>query len=225
MNAIIAILCLFFATAGFPTQAADQVDSIQFSVTLLNPAELPPDTSREWLNFLEPGIASGALGVVAPPMYASGLIVGGLLLAPGSVVLSSMEHKKWLRVADALKKIEFKQRLLQALHTRAARELSPLPQMRVELAVEAYGVVSKRSDKACFIAIADMTIMQHGKEAIRNRLSITATNRSADAPPVQCASLDRFAGNDGELVRDTAAEYIEILAIMTMDRIRNAAQQ
>lgn len=221
MKSPVFIACLLAASSCIQAQTKDQPERYTFSVHGLNAVELPKDTSQEWMGFFGPGLASGALGAVAPPMFASGLIVGGLLLAPSAVIISGIERKKWQQVTNALKSISFEPELLRALQARAASVLprGTGPGANVELIVNAYGVVGTRPERACFVASVDLVMVSNGKDVLRDRLIISEADRSADAPPAQCASLDRFAERDGELVRETTAEYSEVLATMAIDRI------
>lgn len=223
------IVCVLLMTCfGSRAQTEDRPDGFTFAVRTLTAIELPKDTTREWMNFFAPGVASGALGLAAPPMFASGLIVGGLLLAPGALIVSNIESKKWQQVANALKGIRFEQELLEALRRRATGRLAARggdPVTTIELVVNAYGLTGARPERACFVASVDLLVARAGKEVLRDRLVISEIDRSNEAPPAQCASLDRFAEHDGRLVRDTAAEYSEVLAALAIDRVAGLIRQ
>ena len=192
-----------------------------FSVRTVGPTELPTDTSGEWMAFFGPGVASGALGVVAPPLFASGLVVGALLLAPGALIMAGSERRTWEHVATALKNNAFEAALLDALRLRgAALALDDAgPSAHVDVTVNAFGVAGERPERVCFIASADLRVTAAEREVLQDRLIIAETNRSADAPPPQCASLERFATRDAALVNETAAEYVQVLASMVVDRL------
>ncbi len=206
---------------GLTPVAAEQSGRTLFSVRAMPPAGMPADTSREWLQFLGPGLASGALGLAAPPMYASALVVGGLLLAPTALLMSGRERLIWQSVTTALGSIAFEQALLRALTERAQGRLPERAggDVRVELIVQAYGLVGARPERVCFIASVDLVVRGEEGERRRATLRIAQTDASADAPPPQCASLERFAARDGQLVRDTANEYAQVLAVMAIDRL------
>lgn len=227
-NPSFAIVCLLLMTCAFArAQTEERPESVTFAVRTLTPVELPKDTSSEWMNYFVPGVVSGTLGLAAPPMFASGLVVGGLLIAPGALIMSDIESRKWQRVANALKGINFEQDLLNSLRTRAGRALASRtgPMISIELIVNAYGLTGERAGRTCFVASVDLLIARAGKEVLRDRLVISEKDRSSDAPPAQCASLDRFAEHDGQLVRDTAAEYREVLAAMAIDRVASLIRQ
>lgn len=215
--------------AVLPAQPTERVGRYDITVRTLTPAAMPDDTSGEWLEFVGPGIASGALGLAAPPLYASSLVVGAILLAPGAVILSSIDRRKWQRVAGALQGVAFEQDLLRAMRQRATQaELATGngEPVRVALVINHYGVVgSMHLDRVCFVASLDLVVTAQQREVLRDQLNISDENRSADAPPPQCASLGRFAENAGQLVKDAAAEYVEVLAAMSFDRIRGVVQR
>lgn len=231
VRALLAV-CLVIPSFDFQALADERHGAYEFSVRALQPAELPADTSREWMQFFGPGLASGALGMAAPPMYASGLIVGGLLLVPSALIFSDLERKTWERATNALKRVTFESNLLSAL-SRRARGLLPETAgatTRVELVVNGFGLAGARPGHVCFIASADLLVRVDGEVMLRDRLRIEENNTKAghasdDAPPAQCASLERFADQDGQLVRDTAAEYAEVLAAMAIDRIQDARKR
>jgi hypothetical protein len=225
--AVLLAVSLQLAAFDIRAQPTERIGRFEFSVRHVKPAELPGDTSREWLEFFGPGLISGALGMAAPPMYASGLVIGGLILAPGALIISDIERRTWQRVVDALKSADFEHNLLLALQRRAARAF-PAGEggiASVELMVNGYGLVGARPDRACFIANADLIVRAGRQEFLHDRLSIAEANPSVDAPPAQCSSLDRFAARDGQLVRDTAAEYAEVLAAMVIDRLQGMTQR
>lgn len=219
MTAVVLCLLLF---EGQQAGALDVVGGYEFTVRVANPAELPKDSSGEFLEFFAPGMAFGVLGFAAPPMYASGLVVGGLLLGPGALIVSNIEHGIWQRVVDALVSIEFDKDILRALQRRAA---SSLPSgtgatVRVELVINGYGIVGARQDRVCFITDAALRVMTGQQEGLRRRISISDV--SPNASPAQCASIDRFAERDGQLVRETAAEYAELLAALVIEQLASA---
>ncbi len=226
-----AILLFAWVIAGHAlTSGAANINGVEnlryeFSVRALQPAELPKDRSGEWMQFFAPGMASAALGLVAAPMYASGLIVGGIILAPGALIISSMERRTWERMVTALQASDFEQLLLRATEARARTALpppapsSPTEPVSVELVVNAYGLARQDPGHLCFIASMDLIASRAGKVWLRDRLIVSPLERSADAPPPQCASNERMAENDGQMVRNTAAIYAEILGIMVVDRL------
>ena len=225
----LVIVCLIIPAIVLPAQATENIGTYEFSVRALHPAELPADTSQEWMQFFGPGLASGALGAVAPPMFASSLIVGGLLLVPSALIISGQERKIWERATKALNNVTFEADLMRAVSRRAAAILPKRAgtTAQVELIVNGYGLAGARPGHVCFIASADLIVRVADQVMLRDSMRITESNPNAasastDTPPAQCASLERFAAQDGQLVRDTAVEYAEVLAAMAIDSILDA---
>jgi hypothetical protein len=78
----------------------------------------------------------------------------------------------------------------------------------------------------CFVVSADLMLSRNNNtEVKRDHLLITEANKSEDAPPPQCASLEHFAKNEAKLVEDTLAEYAGVLAVMAIDRIPRESSQ
>lgn len=211
--------CLLALVCGLGAGAAP---AGELTVVVQRPAAttLPADQAAEFRQLIAPGLASGALGAAAPPMFASGLVVGGLLIVPGAIILSDVEHGRWQRIVDALGAIDLEREADQAIR----RELDALPgdppaNLQLTLRFTAYGVLALDKLRGCVIAAADLDIVRPGRVPLRHPLTIVPGGRSADAPPPQCATLERLAEHDGELVRDTTAEYVRILARMTAARV------
>jgi len=225
---VLLAACALLACTSVAAQAPGKGGNItryEFSVRTVSAAELPKDSSGEWMQFFGFGLASGALGLAAPPMFASGLVVGGLLLAPGALIISSMDRRDWEQTANALKSTDFERQLLRATEARAKRSLpapaasSDTAPVLVELVVNAYGLAGSRQKGVCFIASIDLVATHSGNELLRDRMIIAPFERSTDAPPPQCATMERMAEREGQLVRDTAAIYAEVLAVMAIDRL------
>jgi hypothetical protein len=211
------------AAAGGELSSLAGIGRFEFSARAASAAEMPKDTSGEWYGIAGAGAMSGALGMMAPPLYASGLIVGGVLLLPGALIMSSYEKRMWKTAVDALSNIDFAGTTSKALQRRA--RVIPRRSGRtaqVEIVIRAFGLVGERPDSICFIADAQLVAAEDGKDVLREAMRI-ARGRASDMPPAQCASMARFAQEDGRLVRDTAAEYAEVLAAAAVARIREAA--
>ena len=227
MKSLFVSICLATTLTGVFAQAPEPAAGYHFSVKAMKAVDIPADTSREWMAFFGPGIASGALGVVAPPLFASGLVVGGLLLMPSALVMSDREHRQWEQVAHVLQNVPLENQLLDALQRRAIRTLHTEPgtAVHVTLDVDTYGIVGARPQQLCFVARANLIVQTRQETTLQAALSISPGQRSPDAPPPQCASLDRFSERHGQLVQDTATEYIEVLAAMVIDRLRPESER
>jgi len=221
IKSLVIVTCLLLAGFSVEAQESNKLEGYIFAVRLVNPVDVPVDSSQEIMKLFGPGIAFVALGAVAPPMFASGLVVGGLIIAPSVLILSTVERQRWQSIADALKGLSFEKNLLSALQRRGTRAL-PFRSgsvATVELVVNAYGLVARGPQYACFVAMAELRVAIEGKELLRDQIVISDLDKTRDAPPAQCASLERFAERDGQLVLETAAEVSEVLAVMSIDRI------
>ena len=159
------------------------------------------------------------LGLVAPPVFASALVVGGALVAPlGAYVYV---HEEGIRDAinDALTQTKFTAAVDAALQARLDEASRERP-AAIGILIQALGMVaSTQGQQYCFVVSADLTIRAPGIRTTQEALRITETNQSADAPPPQCASLERFAEHDAALLKTALAEYAEMLAVMTVNRL------
>jgi len=164
------------------------------------------------------------LGLVAPPVFASALVVGGALIAPlGAYVYA---HEKGIRDAinDALTQTKFTAAVDAALQARLGKAAHEKP-AAISILIQALGMVaSTQSRHYCFVVSADLTIRASGIGITKETLRISETDENADAPPPQCASLEHFAENDAALLRTTLAEYAEMLAVMSVNRLPEGAE-
>lgn len=198
--------------------------------------DLPADRSAEIMALFAPGLGYLGLGLVAPPMYASALVVGGLLIAPGAAIASMVERRQWERAVAPLLEMDFQRALAKALRERtplpshgaeASRfASSPVPASptgeRIEITVNGWGLGGER-EHVCFIASVDLSIGSADAVRLRERLVISDARVTPDAPPAQCASLERMGERDGRLVRQAAAEAAAALAVMCLDRVLASA--
>ena len=199
------------------------VGRFRFSARAAAAAKFPRDTSGEWYGMAGAGASFGALGLAAPPMYASALVVGGALIVPVSLIMAGHEKKSWQTAIDALAGTDLAAATSNAMQRRAGA-IAPRPgaTAAVEVVIGAFGLIGDRPDSICFVAGATLTAAADGRELLREAMRI-ASHSSPGMPPAQCASMDRFARDGGRLVRDTAAEYAEVLAAGAVAIVRRAA--
>ena len=204
-----------------PTRIS-QIDALQLTTRMATPAEIPEETYKSWLFFPAEGAGSLALGLVAPPMYASALVVGGVLLVPLGTYGYVHEKRIWNTINAVLVNAEFTRLIDTAMTERlhAIFSTAPAPPCKVEIVVQAFGIVKTETlQRHCFIVAADFILTRENAVSHRDSLLLTVAGRSTDAPPPQCASLEIFAENQGRLVATTLAEYAEVLAAMATERI------
>jgi hypothetical protein len=202
---------------------------VTFEVTAERP-ERPPNEADQWIDlFALPGVGATALGLAAPPLYASGLILGGVTLLIGGLTMHGTEGRHWQQAVATLEHADLASRLRSALERRAATAWPPesAPSLAVTVTLNAWGLVvrnwgrvAEQVDTACFIASLDLVARRDQATLLTDRIVIGTAVATPGAPPPQCAKLSRFAADDGRLVQDTAAEAAEVLAALVIERLR-----
>jgi hypothetical protein len=173
------------------------------------------------------GAGALALGLMAPPLFASTLVVGGILLLPLGSYVYRHEKKVQNTIHLALINAHFTQAVDEATKRRLKRAFpqEDVPKLNVEVVIETFGVEPAYKNQNCFVIAAVMKICGGDDDLKEYRLVITPWERSPDAPPPYCATLEQFARDEGRLVKDTLAEYSELLAVMAIDRIRERGKK
>lgn len=200
-----------------------EYDGWSVDIRMATRAELPDDETKEMAAMPFIGAGSVALGLSAPPMYASGLVVGGVLLIPLGSYLYVHERKIATAMRGALEGFPITVRLGAALDrrmaSRQAGEGKPRPGA-AEVLIHAFGFASDATGyQPCLILVADVVTRVGQNEPVRTRIRITEKERSEEMPPPQCATLERFAEHNSMLVSETLTEYVELAAIVARDAI------
>lgn len=212
------------STVRNPTMVS-KIGELELTTRMSTATEVVEDQRKLGLLFSAGGGGSLALGLAAPAMFAasaSAMVVGGIILIPmGSYIYL---HEKWVwdSINKALNDFEFTRAVDRALKGRliAAFTQEDMPEGKVEIIIDAFGMVESLSgDQGCMVASAHLSLSRRETESEEDRLQITTSNRSPDAPPPQCSNMESFAKNEARLVKDTLAEYAEVLAVMVIDRI------
>ncbi len=168
------------------------------------------------------GAGALALGLMAPPMFAGNLVVGGILLLPAGSF--GYAHKRTMQntIYAALINTHFTRAVDEAIKRRLKRAFpqEDVPKLNVEVIIETFGIVkSAYMDPNCFVMAAVVKIRSGNDDLREYRLVIAPSERSPDAPPPYCATLEQFARDEARIVKDTLAEYSELLAVTTIDKI------
>ena len=198
------------------------MDGLELIIRMATPAEIPEDNYKIALSFPAVGAGSLALGLAAPAMYASSLVVGGFLLIPLGTYIYLSDKGIWDSINGALSNVEFTSEVDKAMKNRlnAVFTDGSMPNMKIEIIIQSLGLVDSSSmQQNCLVVSAKFVLKGDNMELKQDQLRITDLNKSEDAPPPQCASLEQFAKNGARLVKDTLAEYAEVLAVMAIDRI------
>lgn len=201
------------------------IGELELTTRMATIAEISDRSYKGWAIFPPLGAGGLALGLVASPMFAGTLIVGGAFLIPAGIYGYSHEKSIWDSINGALTNAEFTRAIDNAmkgrLNTAFAKEIPP--NVKIEIIIQAFGIVgSSFRERHCFVVSADFILSRGSTQVRRDQLRITRANRSTDAPPPQCTSLEHFAKDEARLVKDTLAEYADVLAVMATDRIFGA---
>jgi len=199
-----------------------QTKNYRVIVRMATRAEIPEEFYKMWALFPAEGAGSLALGLIAPPMYASALVVGGILLIPGGTFGYYHDKKIWENIQKAISSRRFTSAVCSNIIEKLDKKqiYNDRLESTIEIAVQIFGIVEATpKNRSCFVVSALITQTIKEKGVIRENLKIIQNDRSPDAPPPQCTSLSEFAADDGRLIKDTAAEFAKVLAVMTVDRI------
>jgi hypothetical protein len=191
------------------------VGPVAVTVTTGSPPGVPQKTSKELLYLLLGGLLLAPFGFVAP-LYAGVFVVGGAITVIGSGTGYVTEQAMFNAVARAVRESDLPAALTNVLRADAL----PLdgqnePTADATVAVQGWGLAGE-----CLVASVELSISSDEKQILNDQLNLTIGDRSTDAPPVQCASLSRFAEDNGRLVRETVRDYAEVLAVMITDRLK-----
>jgi hypothetical protein len=199
------------------------IGELELTTRMATLAEIPEDNYKLLRYLPVEGTGSLALSLVAPPMYTSALAVGGILLIPLGTYVYVHEKGIWDSINGALSNAEFNRAIDSAMKKRltAAFAGENMPNVKIEVVIQAFGIVESSSmPQHCFVVSANFILGRGNMELKQDHLQISELNRSGNAPPPQCATLEHFAKNDARLVNDTLAEYAEVLAVMAIEMIQ-----
>ena len=175
---------------------------------------------KEVAGFSAFGIGSLGLGLVAPPLYASALVVGGILLVAMPSSLGAISGIQRNTIKKVLTTTDFSDLTQKAVvESFDYNQKSKSDGYKLTILILAYGFVEKFSDEICFSVDAEIKLRLHEKEIYRDFIYIEPYLRSEDAPPPQCALVGEFAENNGKIVKQTIKDFSTILASIVTHRL------
>jgi hypothetical protein len=201
---------------------SSRIGETELIVRMATTTDAAQGAQDDFLYLLPAGAGSLGLGLVAAPMFASSLIAGGVLLMPLAVFGYSHEKHIWDSINGALSNTEFTRAIDSAMKQRLSGVLAA-QHKKIEIVIITLGLVKVSGMQHCLIISADLMLSGDNMIARREHMQISDSNRSADAPPPQCASPERFSSDDARLVKDTIAEYAEVLSAMVAARLSEGA--
>jgi hypothetical protein len=207
------------AFASRNPRIASHFGNLELEVRMATTAEVPEDIYKQWLYGFPGGVGYAGLGVLAT---SGAMVVGGAFFVPLSAFGYIHEKGIWDPINEALINAEFTRVIDKAIKNRLNLTFTKerAPNVKIDIIIKSFGLLGDSFYMPhCFIVSADFILSRGGREVSRDCLQISDVNGSKDAPPPQCASLKRFAKNKARLVKDTLAEYAEVLAVMAIYRI------
>lgn len=206
---------------------ASKIGKLALSVRAATRDELPDVNERLGLILAAEGAGSLTLGLIAPPMYASALVVGGGLNVPGGLLIYIHDKKVRNAIGDALGNVKVIETIHRSLkrHINEAFEEEKLPDIKIAFIVEAYGLVESSMWQHCFVVLSNLIISSDQLILAQENLLITQISRSEDAPPPQCAPFERWSDDNAAYLTATINEYADVLAVMTVDRVAKVVEK
>lgn len=169
----------------------------------------------------------GAMGLAMGGYPGAQVIAGVLFIAPLTFTLDMMLKNTVTTINDTLKDVDMIAETKRALIARGVPVTAPDPDVvQATLVINKYGLIGKNGairgmgSEACLIVAADLVIAEGGREVFRDAIYINTFRRSADAPPPSCRSVQDFAEKDGRPLRNAARTYSQVLAAITVQRIK-----
>ncbi len=199
-----------------------QYGALRTVVRMAAASSLPTDQSGVGAALSVEGVGSAALGFAVPTIYSSALVVGGVFLVPGGAWLYFHEKKVWNAIGTAMRQVELTKGISQSMQNRAKAQFTEAgaPGLEMEITINGFGLVKSRNGfHHCLVISADCAIKQGNHPIGMDRLKIAEIEGSDDAPPPQCAHLERFADHDARLLKVHMAEMTQIIAVMAIQRL------
>ncbi len=175
---------------------------------------------KEVAGFSVLGVGSLGLGLIAPPLYASALVVGGILLVAMPSSAGAFEGIQRKKIERVLKTVDFSKLTHDAvIDLLGEKKESTQDDPRLTILILVYGFTQKFADIICFSVDAQVDLHFNGEEIYKDFIYIEPYLRSADAPPPHCATVGEFAENQGALAKQTIDDFSVILANIVAHRL------
>jgi hypothetical protein len=196
---------------------------LELEVMMATAVDLPKDDYKDFLDNVPEFVAYTWIDVETPPAAGGGMSSASFSASMAFLITAACFHEKgiWDSVTEAFINYEFTRAINKAIEDRLiitfAKERPP--NVTIDVTIKSFGLAGRSLNMACVTVSADFILSRGGMEVSRDHIKISEFNSSKDAPPPQCAHLKRFAENNARLIKDTLAEYAEVLAVMVIDRI------
>lgn len=175
---------------------------------------------KEVAGFSAIGLGSLGLGLVAPPLSASGLVVGGILLVLMPSSMGAIEGVQRNTIKEVLLATDFSALTQKAIiKSMCDNGLDSNNEYVLSIIILGYGFTNKSSSIICFSLDAEIKLKFKEIEIFKDYIYIEPFLRSEDAPPPQCYSVGEFANNEGKLVKQTIDDFSIYLASIVAQRL------
>lgn len=202
--------------------------ALNMVVRMATKNELPPDDAKLAAFFSAEGAGALALGFGYPTIFSSALVVGGAFLIPAGTYFFFHEKNIWNAISEAMSHAELTRSIAVGMQDRLKSQFADknTPELKIEIIVKGFGLVKSKSGfQHCLSMSAECIVSQDGEEIGRDLLKITEEDRSDDAPPPQCAHLERFADHEARLLKVHLNELTQVLATMAIERLLKVREQ
>lgn len=166
-------------------------------------------------------LIGGSAGVAAAPLllaYAAYFLVG--IPATAGVVWGFQSGRRSTMEAT-LREVDFAGTTRVAVEQRLSPACTPRGDGsagRVEVVILAYGF-TQETEEVCSFVNALIRLDLPDQPPQEEDVIISPADRSPDAPPSYCTSVERLLARDGELARQTLSESAEILGAIVASRL------
>jgi hypothetical protein len=172
------------------------------------------------------GVSAVGYGIGAAGAFSVG--TGLILMAPFMLAVALEEADLAADKRTIIKSVadyRFPERLKTSLMARFDRARqrnakTAAKSYRVGLRMGGYGLVQRFGEVSCFAFDGELKVQDKWQVLYQAPIVWRAGRRSADLPPVRCASLDDLASRDGALVREILNEATVILAAAAVRRLQ-----
>jgi hypothetical protein len=170
------------------------------------------------------GAGGLALGFVAPPLYASSLIVGGVLVTSMTATLAAVEKRQITTIEKVITSVDLRALVQEAIEARLnGRPDGNADGIKLTVLILGYGFTKKYPEggpeELCFTMDAEILFSVGDEEIYRDFVFMEPHLRSEDAPPPPCARMGDLADNEGRLGREMLIEQSEILSAIVAHRL------
>jgi len=181
---------------------------------------------------LRPGMAA-AVGLISVPASLVVALINPFALLgvsyPVVLPLASQDFgTKEATIKNSITVEDYVMQIRDALRSHLSTgQMEGTPEYVLQVLISTYGLqarskvprVGDTDRELCLVTHALVTVTRGDRELLRETIDIGIEKRSADAPVPVCASLSKFAEQDGNYLRLAIRESADILTALTLSRV------